>query len=164
MTSGRGFPGQRTSKKLMLRVRPGVELVRAILSPMSVLITLDLPTFDRPRKATSGRLGAGKCAASVAAARNRAITLMLQCAMRQRKLASGVSGDETDAFRKAKLDVLSSAKEEKRPRRPPIRLPSQRTLESAVQILIRTPSSGTCPLRSPTRRHPKQGTLTQVRF
>jgi hypothetical protein len=40
------------------------------------LITLDLPTFERPRKATSGRLGAGKWAASVAAAMNRAITLM----------------------------------------------------------------------------------------
>src|ERR1700730_11845279 len=76
MTSGRGFPGQRTSKKLMLRVRPGVELVRAILSPISVLITLDLPTLDRPRNATSGRLGAGKWSAPVADARNRAITLM----------------------------------------------------------------------------------------
>src|SRR5580700_4701847 len=76
MTSGRGFPGQRTSKKLMLRVRPGVELVRAILSPIRVLITLDLPTFERPRNATSGRLGAGKCAASVADNRNCARTLM----------------------------------------------------------------------------------------
>src|SRR5882672_8908593 len=76
MTSGLGFPGQRISKKLMLRVRPGVELVRAILSPISVLITLDFPTFERPRNATSGRLGAGKCAASVAAAMNRARTLM----------------------------------------------------------------------------------------
>src|SRR6267154_4826182 len=102
MTSGRGFPGHRTSKKLMLRVRPGVELVRASLVSTSVLITLDLPTFERPRKATSGRLGAGKWAASVAAAMNRAITLMgssqflvlgsqfpcLQCAMRHGKLAS----------------------------------------------------------------------------
>ena len=76
MTSGRGFPGYRTSKKLMLRVRPGVELVRASLASTSVLITLDLPTFERPRKATSGRLGAGKWAASVAAAMNRAMTLM----------------------------------------------------------------------------------------
>src|SRR4029077_9370275 len=89
MTSGRGFPGQRTSKKLMLRVRPGVELVRAILSPTSVLITLDLPTFDRPRNATSGKVGAGKCSAPVAAARNRARTLMLQFAMGRRGLASG---------------------------------------------------------------------------
>src|SRR5712691_13115409 len=102
MTSGRGFPGHRTSKKLMLRVRPGVELVRASLVSTSVLITLDLPTFDRPRNATSGRLGAGKWAASVAAAMKRAITLMrssqfsvlgswlpcFQCAMREGKLAS----------------------------------------------------------------------------
>src|SRR5258708_40088218 len=72
----------------MLRVRPGVELVRASLVSTSALITLDLPTFERPRKATSGRLGAGKWAASVAAAMNRAITLMSQCAMRQGKLAS----------------------------------------------------------------------------
>src|ERR1700675_4853730 len=88
MTSGRGLPGHRTSKKLMLRVRPGVELVRASLVSTSVLITLDLPTFDRPRKATSGRLGAGKCAASVADAMNRAITLILQCAMGHSKVAS----------------------------------------------------------------------------
>jgi hypothetical protein len=60
----------------MLRVRPGVELVRAILSPISVLITLDFPTFDRPRNATSGKLGAGKWSAPVADAMNRAITLM----------------------------------------------------------------------------------------
>jgi len=53
-----------------------------------VLITLDLPTFDRPRNATSGKLGAGNCAAFVAAAMNRAMTLMSQCAMPQRKLAS----------------------------------------------------------------------------
>src|ERR1700733_10597125 len=79
MTSGRGFPGQRTSKKLMLRVRPGVELVRASLVSTRVLITLDFPTFDRPRNATSGRLGAGKWSAPVADARNRAITLILQC-------------------------------------------------------------------------------------
>src|SRR5271168_3591220 len=76
MTSGCGFPGQRTSKKLMLRVRPGVELVRASLAPMRVLITLDLPTFERPRNATSGRVGAGKWSAPVAEARNRAMTLM----------------------------------------------------------------------------------------
>src|SRR5229473_4599959 len=89
MTSGRGFPGHRTSKKLMLRVRPGVELVRASLAPTRVLITLDLPTFERPRNATSGKLGAGKCAASVADDRNRARTLMLQCAMGRRGLARG---------------------------------------------------------------------------
>ena len=76
MTSGRGFPGQRTSKKLMLRVRPGVELVRASFESTSVLITLDFPTFERPRNATSGRLGTGKWAASVAAAMNRDRTLM----------------------------------------------------------------------------------------
>src|SRR5712671_2858695 len=76
MSSGRGLPGHRISKKLILRVRPGVELVRASFVPTSALITLDLPTLERPRKATSGRLGAGKCDTSVAAARNRARILM----------------------------------------------------------------------------------------
>jgi len=71
MSSGRGFPGHRISKKLMLRVRPGVELVRASLEPTRELMTLDLPTLERPRKAISGKLGTGNCAASVAAAKNR---------------------------------------------------------------------------------------------
>src|ERR1700757_3540318 len=65
--AGRGFPGQRISKKLMLRVRPGTELVRASFLLTSALITLDLPTFDRPRKAISGSPAAGKCRGSVAA-------------------------------------------------------------------------------------------------
>src|SRR5215813_7607148 len=90
MSSGRGFPGNRISKKLMLRVRPGVELVRASFAPTSELITLDLPTLERPRKAISGRLGAGKCETSVAAARNRAKTLMLKFAMANDGLASKV--------------------------------------------------------------------------
>src|SRR6185437_4881644 len=71
MTSGCGRPGQRTSKKLMERVRPGVELVLAIFFPSRELITLDLPTLDRPRNATSGKAGAGKWATLVAAVRNR---------------------------------------------------------------------------------------------
>src|SRR5271165_1203600 len=91
MSSGWGLPGQRISKKLMLRVRPGVELVRASLAPTRELITLDLPTFERPRKATSGRLGVGKWAASVAAARNRARTLMLKFAMAGEELARAVT-------------------------------------------------------------------------
>src|SRR5580698_3184721 len=89
MSSGWGLPGQRISKKLMARVRPGVELVRATLSPTSELMTLDLPTLERPRKAISGREGAGKCAASVAAARNRERTLMVKFATRESGLASG---------------------------------------------------------------------------
>jgi hypothetical protein len=47
-----------------------------------------LPTFDRPRKAISGRLGTGNCAASVAAAINRERTLMLKFATPERNLAS----------------------------------------------------------------------------
>src|SRR5271156_25346 len=56
----------------MLRVRPGVLLVRASFAPTSELIRLDLPTFERPRKAISGTLGAGKCVRSLADSMNRA--------------------------------------------------------------------------------------------
>jgi hypothetical protein len=53
-----------------------VELVRAILLPTSELITLDLPTFDRPRNAISGKSGTGNWLASVTAIMNRASTRM----------------------------------------------------------------------------------------
>src|SRR5579864_2487578 len=89
ISSGRGLPAQRSSKKLMLRVRPGVELVFATFAPSSELITLDLPTFDRPRNATSGSTGAGKWLASIADVMNRAKTRMPQCAISQGKDASG---------------------------------------------------------------------------
>src|ERR1019366_10188710 len=56
----------------MLRVRPGVLLVRASFAPTSELITLDFPTLDRPRKAISGTPGEGKCVKSLADSRNRA--------------------------------------------------------------------------------------------
>jgi uncharacterized membrane protein len=88
ITSGRGLPGQRISKKLMLRVRPGVELVRASLVPTRELITLDLPTLDRPKKATSGIDGAGKWETSVAAAMNRDKTLISKFATLMQSLAS----------------------------------------------------------------------------
>src|SRR5208282_5452054 len=58
----------------MLRVRPGVLLVRASFLPTSALITLDLPTFDRPKKAISGKTGGGKCVKSLADSINRART------------------------------------------------------------------------------------------
>jgi hypothetical protein len=73
---------------LMLRVRPGVELVFAILLPTSELITLDLPTLDRPRKAISGSTGAGKWPTSVAAVINRLKTRIRQCAILWCKVAS----------------------------------------------------------------------------
>jgi hypothetical protein len=60
----------------MLRVRPGVELVLASFAPNRELITLDFPTFDRPRKATSGSVGGGNWLASIADIRNRANTRM----------------------------------------------------------------------------------------
>src|ERR1700682_2572266 len=56
----------------MLRVRPGVLLVRASFAPTNELITLDFPTFDRPRNAISGTPGAGKCVKSLADSINRA--------------------------------------------------------------------------------------------
>src|SRR5215831_18522112 len=80
----------------MLRVRPGVELVRASLVPTSELITLDLPTFDRPRKAISGTEGTGKCATSVAAARNRERTLISKFPTRRRELARSSSSEPPD--------------------------------------------------------------------
>src|ERR1700693_2544814 len=55
----------------MLRVRPGVLLVRASFAPTRELITLDFPTFDRPRKAISGTPGEGKCVKSLAESMNR---------------------------------------------------------------------------------------------
>ena len=58
----------------MLRVRPGVLLVRASFAPTSELITLDFPTLERPRKAISGTPGAGKCVKSLADNINRART------------------------------------------------------------------------------------------
>src|SRR5271165_4737968 len=91
MSSGCGFPAQRSSKKLMLRVRPGVELVLASFAPSRELITLDLPTFDRPRNAISGSRGGGKWLASIADIMNRAKTRMNQCAVWMDKVASGNS-------------------------------------------------------------------------
>jgi hypothetical protein len=44
----------------MARVRPGVELVFATFDPRRALMTLDFPTLERPKKATSGKTGAGK--------------------------------------------------------------------------------------------------------
>src|ERR1700733_4400777 len=81
----------------MLRVRPGVELVLASFAPSSELITLDLPTFDRPRKATSGSTGAGKWPASIADIMNRAKTRMKQCAVSIGKSARGrrISGRDS---------------------------------------------------------------------
>src|SRR3954471_3620020 len=74
--SNSGFerPARRTAKKLMARVRPGVELVLANFSPSRELIRLDLPTFERPRNATSGGPGFGKCDASNADSMNWAAT------------------------------------------------------------------------------------------
>src|SRR5215471_7239944 len=60
--------------KLMLRVRPGEELTCASFCWSRELIRLDLPTFERPRKANSGGPAGGKSFASVAASRNLAIT------------------------------------------------------------------------------------------
>ena len=56
-----------SSKKFSSRVRPGVFAVRASeRRPVSALIALDLPAFERPAKAASAPESAGKwlgCAA-----------------------------------------------------------------------------------------------------
>lgn len=63
-------------KKLIARVRPGVEETLAWREPRSALIRLDLPTLERPRKANSGADGGGKCAGAVAERRNLGKTCM----------------------------------------------------------------------------------------
>src|SRR5712671_4415715 len=60
--------------KLMVRVRPGVELTCATFWPSRELIRLDLPTLERPRKANSGGPSGGKNFGSAAEVRNLAIT------------------------------------------------------------------------------------------
>src|ERR1700744_1006939 len=68
-----GVPSCR-AKKLIARVRPGVEETFASLEPSSLLMSDDLPTLERPRKATSGaspvRVPSGKCSGLVAERRN----------------------------------------------------------------------------------------------
>src|ERR1700731_50390 len=69
-----------SEKKLMAWVRPGVEETCACFEPTSAFSRLDLPTFERPRKATSGADGGGKCSGAVAESRNlgmRRITLIV---------------------------------------------------------------------------------------
>src|SRR5713226_1496528 len=56
----------------MNRVRPGVLLTNAILRPVSALMALDLPEFDRPAKAISPAL-AGTCSSSAALLKNAAL-------------------------------------------------------------------------------------------
>src|SRR6185437_1408648 len=58
--------------KLMVCVRPGVELTCASFCPSRELIKLDFPTLDRPRKANSGGPSAGKNLGSAADVRNLA--------------------------------------------------------------------------------------------
>src|SRR3954463_1329593 len=67
-------------------VRPGLELVLAILVPSRELMRLDLPTLERPRNATSGSAGAGKWAGSVAEGMNRDNTRTTQFRMSRWKL------------------------------------------------------------------------------
>src|ERR1700749_2453231 len=59
-----------SAKKLMACVRPGVEETCACFDPTSAFSRLDLPTFERPRKATSGAVGGGKWSGDMADRRN----------------------------------------------------------------------------------------------
>src|SRR5689334_22046445 len=73
--------------KLIVRVRPGVELTCASFCPNSELIRLDLPTLERPRKANSGGPAAGKCLGSAAEVRNLAMRafIFFRCAPNRRR-------------------------------------------------------------------------------
>ena len=44
-----------TLNRFTSRVLPGFALVRASVRPISALMSVDLPTFDRPTSAISGR-------------------------------------------------------------------------------------------------------------
>jgi hypothetical protein len=57
----------------MALVRPGVEETFAAFSPVSAFNKLDLPTFERPRNATSGTSEAGNCAAERAESRKSVV-------------------------------------------------------------------------------------------
>src|ERR1700744_5595718 len=59
-----------SAKKLMACVRPGVEETCACFDPTSAFSRLDLPTLERPRKATSGTVGGGKWSGDRAERRN----------------------------------------------------------------------------------------------
>ena len=59
--------------KLMVRVRPGVELTCATFCPRRELMRLDLPTLERPRKANSGGPSRGKASDRAEAVMNLAI-------------------------------------------------------------------------------------------
>src|SRR4051794_24736504 len=66
----------RTLKKLIWRVQPGVELVRAkFFRFINLLSKLLLPTFERPAKAISICIGGGNSAWPLAAAENSALTM-----------------------------------------------------------------------------------------
>src|SRR5580692_6011268 len=71
-----------SAKKLMARVRPGVEETFASFEPSSLLMSDDLPTLERPRKATSGappvRASVGKCLGLIAESRNSGVKRMSQ--------------------------------------------------------------------------------------
>src|SRR2546423_7267387 len=64
------------SNQLTRRVRPGVRDVRARSLPISALIRLDLPTFERPTTAISGSVGGGNSSGFAAEITNRALTFI----------------------------------------------------------------------------------------
>src|ERR1700730_15907405 len=78
------------SKKLILRVRPGVLEVRArVRRPVSALRRLDLPTFDLPAKAISRNASPGGVLVSDGPVLKRAARA------KRRRLASVRSGSIT---------------------------------------------------------------------
>jgi hypothetical protein len=76
---------------LTARVRPGVELVRAKpFFPNSRLRRLDLPTFERPTKRSSGRPSRRRSSLRCAERTNSALTLLLPLKT-ERKLRDAVT-------------------------------------------------------------------------
>src|SRR5579864_8816855 len=95
----------------MERVRPGVELVLAILAPSRELMVLDLPTFERPRNATSGGPGTGKCRGSEAAVTNWACTFTVQVSGFRGEVASRgkLNAEDTEGTEESKSIELQGA-------------------------------------------------------
>ncbi len=101
-----GLPGRRTWKKLMVWVRPGVLLVLAILVPTRELIRLDLPTFERPRKAISGAPAGGNCRGSAAEVTKRVSTFMPSISpYRGGKCKWTLDGDQPAAVQRGPKEV-----------------------------------------------------------
>src|SRR5260221_10079955 len=106
--------------KLMVRVRPGVELTCASFWPSRELIRLDLPTFERPRKANSGGPSGGKNFGSAAEVRNLAMKGFMSFILSLRSKPLEVAATVT-LFRLLQQAVLTPANQNPACPGPPVR-------------------------------------------